>query len=108
MGKDAAWAGEAARGQGLGQRGHGLLFQGLHRDALHAAHIDEIHGEGLSAGGIEALGSVALAQAQELVSLANSGPGQGSVEEAFGKFGRRRTQFLGLALDAVRRPGGVG
>ena len=108
MGKDAAGTGEAARRHGQWQLGQGLLFQGLHQDALQAAHVDEVHGEGLAAGGVQALGGVALAQAQELVSLADLGLGHPALEETLGEFVHRWSQLGRLALDVVGRPGGVG
>ena len=61
MREEAAGTGEATRRQG--QLGPGLPFQGLHQDTRQAARVDEIHGEGLAASGVQALGGVALAQA---------------------------------------------
>ena len=56
MGKAVAWAGETARGQGRGLLGALLSFQGLDQDALDTAHVDEIHLQGLAAGGVQVLG----------------------------------------------------
>ena len=84
------------------------MFQSLEQDALHAAHIDQVHLQGSAARRIEAFGSVALPQADELVALPHLGPGQGSVEEALGEFGHRGSLFGGAAFDAIRRPEGVG
>ena len=80
------------------------LFQGLEQDAFHATHVNQVHLQGSTAGGIEAFGGVALAQAQELVALPDASPGQGAVEEALGEFGHRGALFGGAALDAIRRP----
>ena len=104
MGEDLAWAGEAACRQGRGMLRSLLLFQGLHQDALDAAHVNEVHLQGLPAGGIQALGRVALSQANELVALPDSGPGQGAVEEAVGELGHRGALIGGAELDAVGRP----
>ena len=101
-------AGEAARGRRRWQFGRGLLLQGLHQDALDAAHVDEVHFQCSAAGGIEALGSVALAEAEQLVPLPDLGPRQRAVEEALSEFAHRRPQLGSLVLDVVRRPGGVG
>ena len=87
--------------------GYGLLFQGLHQDAFQAAHVDEIHCQGTTTGGVQTLRRVALAQMQQLVSLPDPSPGQGAVEETFGKFSHRRSQLHRATLDAVRRSGGV-
>ena len=34
----------------------GLFFQGLHQDPFQSAYVDEVHGEGPLAGGVETLG----------------------------------------------------
>ena len=90
MGEDLAWAGEAACGQWLGMLRSLMLFQGS------------------TAGGAQAFGRVALAQADELVALPDSGPGQGAVEEAGGELAHRGALLGGLGLDAVGSPQGVG
>ena len=63
MSEDLAWAGEAAHGQRRGMLRGLLLLKGLQQDALHAAHVGEVNLQGLSAGGVQALGRVALPQA---------------------------------------------
>ena len=108
MGEDLTWAGESACGQGRGLLGSLGLFQGLEQDAFHATHVDQVHLQGSAAGGIEAFGRVALAQADELVALPDSGPGQGPVKEAFGELAHRGALLGGAALDAVGRPQRVG
>ena len=60
MGKGAAGAGEATRGQRLGWLGQGLLFQSLHQDAFQTSDVDKVHLQSFSAGGIQPLGRVAL------------------------------------------------
>ena len=108
MGEDIAWACEASRWQRRGMfRGLGL-FQRLHEDALHAPDVDEVHLQGLSAGGVQTLGSVALSQPDELVALPHLGPRERPVEQALSEFGHRRTLLGGAALDAVGSPEGVG
>ena len=72
MGENGARAGEAPEGQGRGMLGSLLLLQGLEQDALHATHVDEVHLQGSTAGGIQRFGRVALAQADELVALPDS------------------------------------
>ena len=72
MGEDAARAGEAPEGQRRGMLGSLGLFQGLEQDALHSTHVDQVHLQGPAAGGIQAFGRVALAQADELVPLPDS------------------------------------
>ena len=42
---------------------HLALLQGFHQDALHAAHVDEVYGQGLAACGVEAFRGVTLAEA---------------------------------------------
>ena len=85
-----------------------LLLQGLEEDAFHSAHVDQVHLQGLPAGGVQAFGGVALSQAQELVTLPDPGPGQGPVEEALSEFGHRRSLLRRAAFDAVGSPEGVG
>ena len=63
-----------------------ILFQGLHQDAFQPAHVDEVHCQGPTTGGVQTLRRVTLAQTQQLVSLPDLGPGQGAVEETLGKF----------------------
>ena len=69
---------------------HLALLQGLHQDALHTAHVDEVDSQGLAAGVVEPLGRVALAEADELVDLADLGPWQRPVEEALIELSHRR------------------
>ena len=108
MGEDRARASEASYGQGRWMfRGLGK-FQGLEQDALHSSDVDEVHLQGFAAGGVQSLGSVALAQAQELVPLPDHGPGQRAVKEAVSEFSHCRTLLGRAALDAVGRPEGVG
>ena len=64
MSEDAAGTCEATRWHRQGQLGRGFLFQGLHQDALDAAHIDEVHVQGAATGGVQTLCRVALTQAQ--------------------------------------------
>ena len=108
VGEDLAWAGESARWQGWGLLGSLGLFQGLEQDALHPSHVDQVHLQGSAAGRVQAFGRVALAQADELVTLPDSGPGQGAIEEAVGELAHRGALLGGAALDAVGRPQGVG
>ena len=108
MGEDAARAGEAACGQGRGMLGSLGLFQGLEQDALHAAHVNQVHLQGPTAGVVQAFGRVALAQAQELVALPDPRPGQGAVEESLSEFAHRGALLSGAALDAVGCPQRVG
>ena len=108
VGEELAWAGEAACGQGWRMLRNLLLLQGLEQDAFHATHVDEVNLQGPAAGGVQALGSVALAKAQELVALSDSRPEQRAAEEAVGELGYCGALFGGAALDAVGRPQGVG
>ena len=108
MGEDVARAGKASCGQGRWMFRGLLLFQGLEQDALDAPDVDEVHVQGPTTGGVQALGCVALTQAQELVALPDSRPGQGTVEEPLGEFGHRGTLLGSAALDAVGSPEGVG
>ena len=66
------------------------------------------HLQGPTAGGVQAFGSVALAQPEELVALPDSRPRQGPAQEAVSEFGHRRTLIGGAALDTVGSPQGVG
>ena len=75
--------------------------------AFHPAHVDEVHVQGPAAGVVQTLRRVALSQADQLVSLADLGPGRGTVKEPVGEFGHRRSQLGRAALDAVGRLGGV-
>jgi len=83
-------------------------LQRLDEDALDAAHVDEVDVEGLAAGVIEALGGVALAEADELEALAHLRPRPGAVEETLGEDGHCGTVLCCAALDAIRRPQRVG
>ena len=80
VGEDLAWTGEASLGQRFRMFRNLLLLQSLDQNALDSAHVDEVHLQGSAAGGVQTLGSVALAQTDELVALSDSRPGQGAVE----------------------------
>ena len=95
-------------GQRRGQLGQSLLLQRLHLDALHPGHIDEFGVESPAAGGVQALGRVALPEAEQLVAPPHLGPREGAVKEPVGKFSHRRSRLGRDALDAVGPPGGVG
>ena len=69
MGEDMAGASESSSGQRRRMLWGLLSFQGLHQNAFHPSHIDEVHLQGPPAGGVQALGSVAPPQADELVAL---------------------------------------
>ena len=84
------------------------LLQGLHQDAFHPAHVDEVHLQGPAAGGVQTLRRVALAHADERVALPDLGPWQGTVEEPLGEVGHRRSLLGRAALDALGGPQGVG
>ena len=109
MGEDFACAGEKAWGQRCWKKLLGLLsVWGLNQDAFDATGINEVHLQGLPAGGVQAFGRVTLAQPQKLVALPDSGPGQVTVKEAFGELGHRWAQLGGATPDAVGRPEAVG
>ena len=108
VGEDVAWPGEAALGQRCWQLERSLLLESLHQDALGPSHVDQADFQGPSSGGVEALRCIALAEAEQLVSLPELGPRQRAVEEPPGEFGHRRSQPGRLALDGVRRSGGIG
>ena len=98
VGKDGSGPGEAALGQRHRRLRGGLLLQGLDQDSFQAAHVDEVHLQGAAAGGVQALGGVALPQAQELVSLPDFGPGQRAIEQPLGELGYSGTLSAALAL----------
>ena len=107
MGEDRAGPGETAGWPGQGRLGSGFLFQGLHQDAFQAADVDEVNLQGSLAGSVETLRRVALSQPEQLVPLPDPGPGQRAFEETLGELVHRRPQLGRLALDVIRRPGGV-
>ena len=98
MGEDGAGTGEASLWDGQRDLRQGLLFQGLHQDAFQAADVDEVHLQSPTAGGVQALGGVALPQPEELVALANLGPGHLAFKKTLSEFGHRRPQFAASLL----------
>ena len=84
------------------------MLQCLDQDALHTTHVNQVHVQGSAAGGVEALGGVALPHAQELVALPDPGPRQGPVKESVGKFGHCGSLLRCAALDTLWSPQGVG
>lgn len=105
LGEDVAGPGETTTGQG--HLRNGLLLQALDQDSLYAVHVYDIDFQCSAEGGVQKLGGVALAEAQELVPLPDLGPRQRIIEESLGEFAHRRSQLGRPTLDAVRHPGGV-
>lgn len=52
-----------------------LVLEGEHQDALQASHIDQVEAERPGARGLQTFGAVALRQPQQLLALAQLGPG---------------------------------
>ena len=108
MGEDGARPGEASRRQWFRMRRGIFALQCLGKDAFDPTHVDEVHIQGLAAGGVQALRRVPLAQTDQLVSLPDLGPGKVTVKETLGEFGHGRSMLRRAALDAVRGAQGVG
>jgi hypothetical protein len=61
------------------------LLEVLAQDGFDAPDVDEVEGEGALTGDLEAMEAVLLAQAQELLALAELGPGHGAGEQGLAK-----------------------
>ncbi len=105
--------GEAAAGQRL----HALLgwrcrltfvLQGQDQNALKATHVDQVEAECSGTRGLQALGSVALGQAQQALALAQLGPGEGCIQQAPGELTDLRAKCHSLADKAIRCAHGIG
>jgi hypothetical protein len=85
-----------------------LGIEGAEEDAVEAADVDQVEGEGSAAGRIETGGGVLLAEGEELLALAQLRPGERPLEELRGEGFHVRTEFTRPADDAVRGPERVG
>ena len=96
------WPSEAAA-QRLRQLFDGTFFgvEGAQQDALEAADVDEVVGQGAGAGGVQAFTTMAFAQGDELQPRAQFRPGQRSVEKPLGEDLHVRPQLGG----ALQPPG---
>ena len=77
MGEDGARPGEASRRQWFRMRRGIFALQCLGKDALHAAHVDEVHIQGPAAGGVQTLRRVPLAQTTSLCPCLTLAQGRG-------------------------------
>ena len=92
-----AWSGEAAAGQGVDALLSGrwrlpFVFQGQHQNALETADVDQIEAERSGARRFQAFGRVAFAQPQQPLALAQLGPREGRIQQAFGELANVRTE----------------
>src|SRR5712691_12920284 len=78
------------------------------QDPLDAPYLQQVEAERSGAGGIQPLGRVAIRQPQELLTLTQFGPREGSVQQPLGEVTDVRSQLKRLLYHAVRRPHGVG
>ena len=93
----------AAAGIALGLAREAGLQHGL--DALH---VEELEVQGAAAGGVEPAAAVLVAEAQELLGLAQLRPREGSREELLGEAAHVLAHAPGLADHGLRVPHGVG
>jgi hypothetical protein len=75
-------------------------LEGSAHDLLDPADIDELEGERPRAGGIDAGGAVAGGEPEQLLSLAQAGPGEGAAQEHGGELpdGRVENHKAAVAL----------
>ena len=102
--QEARGAQEDELSAGAGGR-HGA--ESLLEDGLDAADVDEIEVQRALAGAIEARAPVFVAEPQELLRLAEVGPGERRDEEAFEKAADVRAEAAALADHAVGIAHGV-
>src|SRR5258708_6211606 len=62
-----------------------FVLQSQHQNTFDAPHIDQVEAQRSGAGRLEALGCVAFGQAQQLLALAQFGPGKGSLQQPLGE-----------------------
>jgi len=87
-----------------GRRGIEALFD----DGLDPADVDEVEVQGARAGGVESGAAVLVAEAQELLGLAEVGPGEGRDEETLQEAADVRAEAPALADHAIGVAHGVG
>ena len=110
MGEVLRGAEEAGREQHelSGDLGVAEGLEAVQDDALEALDVHEVEGEGPAAGGVEAGEAVLVAQAQELLGLAQLGPREGPGEELLGEAADVLALTPRLADHALRVAHGVG
>jgi len=86
----------------------GRRAQCVEENGLDPPDVDEIEGQGATAGFFQPVGSVLLGQAQKLLSLTELGPGKVSGEEPFGEAADALGELLGLGDHVVWIPASVG
>jgi hypothetical protein len=82
--------------------------EGVPDHALDPPDVHHVEGEGSSTGLVHALRAVAIAQAQELLGLAEVGPGEGSGQEPLCEAPDVVALAVGLADQVLGIPHGVG
>src|SRR5262245_37833910 len=103
----SARSGVAAAGQRLhalfrGRCRLGFVFEGERQDAFEATHVDQVEAQRSGTRGRQSLRGVALAEPQEALALAQLGPGEGCIQQAFGELADLRTERRSQADEAVR------
>ena len=85
-----------------------FMLQRQHQDAFDAPHLQQIEAERARTCGIQPLRRVAVGQAQQLLALAQLGPGEGSLPGAARRSGRRWAPVSSPTHHAVGGAQGVG
>ncbi len=94
---------ELSRRLGVAER-----FEAVHDDAFETLDVDEVEGERAAAGRVEAREAVLVAEAQELLGLAQLRPREGPGEELLGEAADVLAVTPCLADHVLRVPHGVG
>ncbi len=88
--------------------GAGSRSRGRAEDALHTADVEQVEAKGARAGGVDARGPIADGEAQQLLRLAQAGPGEHAAEEPADELLYRGADLSGLAGTRLGIPQGVG
>src|SRR5215469_3890732 len=85
-----------------------LRFQPLFQNALDAVDVQEVEVQSSPASRVQTSGAVALGQAQQLLRLAQTAPGELAAQKLIGEIAGGRPEFLGPLAVVVGPALGVG
>src|SRR5215472_13505120 len=86
----------------------GLRLQSLFPDALEAVDVEQFEVESPSAGSVQTSGAVAFGQAQQLLRLTQTAPGELAAQKLIGEITGGGSQFTGPLAVVVGPAQGVG
>src|SRR6516225_11256741 len=86
----------------------GLRFQSLFQNALEAVDVEQVEVESPSAGRVQTIGAVAFGQAQQLLGLTETAPGELAAQKLIGEIAGGGSQFTGPLAVVVGPAQGVG